>query len=63
MQEVSKMFKAADILVAEERHRIFTNRTQKRIDLVLNFGNTQILVDVLRLMLTTLLMDLYGLMD
>lgn len=57
------MFKAADILVAEERHRIFTNRTQKRIDLVLNFGNTQILVDVLRLMLTTLLMDLYGLMD
>ena len=47
MQEMSNMNKAADIVVAEEQHHIFTNnRIQKRMDLEFNLNNTQILVDV-----------------
>ena len=40
------MCKAADVLVAKQQHNIFTNRTQKRMNLVFNLDNAQILVDV-----------------
>ena len=46
MQEISNVCKAADILVAEDQHHIFTNRIKKCMDLVFNLDNTQILVDV-----------------
>ena len=45
MQEISKMCKA-DVNVAEEQHHIFTNQTQKHMDLVFTLDNTQILIDV-----------------
>lgn len=63
MQEISNMRKAADILVAEEQHHIFINRTQRRMNLVFNLDNAQILLLSLRLMQITLLMGLYGPMD
>ena len=40
------MFKAANILVAEEQFQCFAVRTQRRMDLVFHIDSSEVLVDV-----------------
>lgn len=48
MEQIINMFKAANILVAEEPFKCFAVRTQRRIDLVFTIFSSEV-VDVMRI--------------